>query len=199
MLVGIVHSLRYDYEEAKSAFEKSLNHSPSNFDLVLSNYSIGLRRLGRFEESLEIVEKHVSDDNSFLLDYALLLSLKIGLYDKATLYSNKLSKFPSYENQYASYLIDLKTACDELNISEPDSSAIHILVLDAIYDKKIHSVDVSVRRDHEDNSLILAFQVNTDASTLSDIGLAVIDKLVESDIVPIMEHKVTPLILKGSS
>ena len=198
MVAGIIDTLVYNYEDAKKAFEKSLSNGPSDLDIVVSNYALALLRLGRFEEAIELVKKYVSDDNFILLNDAFSLTLKTGLFNAATFYSEKLKKFSKPENHDTKHLNDLKTACDELNISEPDCSAIHLLVLNAIHDKKIPAVDFAVRRnDENDNSLILLFYVDADVDTLADIGLAIIDKLVESDITAIVEQKVTPLVMKG--
>jgi len=198
MVAGIIDTLVYNYEGAKKAFEKSLSNGPSDMDIVVSNYTLALQRLGRFEEAMELIKKHVSDDNFILLNDAFLLALKTGLFNEATFYAEKLKKFSTHENPDTEHLKDLKADCDELNISESDCSAVHLLALNAVQDKKIPVVEIAVRRnDENDNSLILLFYVDADADTLSNIGLTIIDKLVETDIAAVIEQKVTPLVMKG--
>lgn len=198
MVSGIIDSLLYNYKDTKKAFEKALRNGPSEFDVVVSNYALALRRLGRLEEAIELLDKYASEDSSLLLNNAFSLSLNAGLFNKAKIYSEKLKKLSINEDLNTEYLNDLTVACNELNISESDCSEVHLLVLNIIYGKKISAVEFVVRRNHENyNSLILLFYIDASVNTLADIGLEIIDKLVEIDIAAIVEQKVTPLVMKG--
>lgn len=199
MVEAVICSLLGDYEGTRDSFEKALRSGPSELDVVVSNYSISLRRLGKFEESIEVLERYVSDDNSLLLNDTYLTTLNLGYFNKASHYRKKLEAFPDSKHILDGQLDGLKVPCDELNISEPECSALFIVVLSEIRNAKLPLDGVALARNHESNdSLILMFYVDADANALSNISAAIIDKLVELDIASVAEQKVFPLVLKGT-
>lgn len=200
MLIGIIQSLLFKYDKAKSSFEKSIAHSPLDFEVVILNYVKALRLLGKFEEALEVSEKYASNDSFMLLENAFLQSLNLGLFNKASSYSKKLKAFSYKDESYLGHLKNMIVSSNELGISESNCSAIYLLVLKSIHSEKILSVKstVAINYDHS-NALILLFYIDANASTIANIELDIAEKLAELDIAPVLEHKITPVILKGAN
>jgi tetratricopeptide (TPR) repeat protein len=200
MITGIIYSLIGEYKKTKNAFDKSLSFAPQDFETVVVNYARALKILGKLEESYEVIEKHFVKDSFMLSDHAYLYALHIGLFEKAKYYHDNLLKFPSHDKSNTTYLSSLIDACKELDVSEEELNLISLLVTDSIYKYKKIPLQSSVEVNFEDhNSLILSFYIDAKSDTLAKIEFDVVSKLATSKIPSIINHKVTPIILKGKS
>lgn len=182
MILGCISFLEHKTEDMLKYHEKSLQHDPTNYQLLM-NYAVSMINTGRCTKALELINRilELHDENDInALKWAYDYAHSAGFFEQAEVYAKRLDKLNS-PIEDTEQLKAILTILEKNECTEKDSSKYISLLYDVLIENDVYP-EKKDQWSTPDGEIVFEVFVNSSPSHVADMNERLSELMAKSDI-----------------